>query len=167
MRGSRRVPSLVTYAVGTSVLGRLLVATSDRGVCAVSLGDLDEPLERELRRDFPRARLARDDQALAPTLAAVAAHLAGGATPSGPVDLDGTPFQRRVWAALLAVPRGETRSYAEVAASIGLPATAARAVARACAQNRVALLVPCHRVVRGSGDLSGYRWGVERKARLA
>ena len=145
----------------------MLVATSARGIRALSLGDADEPLEAALRHDVADASLTRDDGAVAGLAAAISAHLAGApAVEPLALDLVGTDFQRRVWAALLDIPRGETRSYAELAASLGLPATSARAVARACADNHVAVLVPCHRVVRGSGELSGYRWGVERKARL-
>ena len=149
-------------------VGLALVAATARGICAISLGDDADALAAELSREFPRAALVRQDED--PRLAAladgVAAVLAGeGDAAALPVELRGTPFQVAVWTALRAIPRGETRSYAELAAQLGRP-SAARAVARACATNRVAVVVPCHRVVRGSGDVSGYRWGVERKRRL-
>jgi AraC family transcriptional regulator of adaptative response/methylated-DNA-[protein]-cysteine methyltransferase len=125
-------------------------------------------VERALRADFPRATLERDDDAGGAWVRAVLQRLRDprrqrGATP--PLDVDGTAFQWQVWTALQAIPAGERRSYAEVAAAIGRP-TATRAVARACATNKVAVLVPCHRVVRGDGERSGYKWGVERKRAL-
>lgn len=166
----------IRYTVVDSMLGRLLVAATDAGVCSVSIGDDDDALTAELEREFPRATITRDDGALAPWAAAVATHAAGGHAAERPeatrphhaaipLDLHGTVFQLRVWQALREIPPGETRSYREVAAAIGQP-TATRAVARACATNRAALLVPCHRVVRADGDRSGYRWGPERKRRL-
>ena len=157
----------VRYAIVDSVLGRMLVATTSRGVCALALGDSDVALEQGLRADLRRASIARDEAALGAVAGRLVAHLAGAPLGEPPaLDLVGTAFQRRVWRALLEVARGSTCSYADLASAAGLPASAARAVARACAQNPVAVLVPCHRVVRGSGGLAGYRWGVERKARL-
>lgn len=158
----------IAWTVRASSLGRALVAATDRGVCAVSLGDDDESLAAALAAEFPRAALVRrdDDPRLATLADAVAQVLAGGGDPASiPVELRGTPFQVAVWTALRAIPRGETRSYAELAAAIGHPG-AARAVARACATNHVAVVVPCHRVVRGTGEVSGYKWGVERKKAL-
>jgi AraC family transcriptional regulator of adaptative response/methylated-DNA-[protein]-cysteine methyltransferase len=156
----------VRYAIAASPLGRLLVAETDRGVCAVQIGESDRALEAALRGDYPKARIERDDRALRPSLAAILAHL-GGEIPrlDLPLDVAASAFQWRVWRALQEIPRGETRSYAEVAEAVGRPG-AARAVARACASNRVALLVPCHRVVRADGSTGGYRWGAARKRRL-
>lgn len=151
-----------------TVLGHALVAASERGVCAVLLGDDPRALQEELQREFPKAQLARvdagRDEFLAPRVRDVADALAQrGATV--PVELVGTAFQHRVWQALMRIPAGETRTYAELARLLGQP-KAARAVARACAGNRVALLVPCHRIIRGDGSLGGYRWGLPRKQAL-
>lgn len=156
----------IRYTLADSPFGRLLVGATDRGICAVSVGDEDRPLEAELRREYPNAGIERDDAALRPWLDAVLPALEGkeGAREL-PLDLQATAFQWRVWRALQEIPRGETRSYGEVAAALGQP-SAARAVAQACASNRVALVVPCHRVVRGDGDSGGYRWGAERKRRI-
>lgn len=154
----------IRFTVARSRLGTLLVAVTERGVCAVHLGASEPALVEALAKEFPAADRVRDDAALARWAARVA-EAAEGAAPAVPLDLRGTAFQLRVWRALQEIPRGETRSYAEVAAGIGQPG-AARAVARACAANRVALLVPCHRVVRGDGTRSGYRWGAERKRTL-
>lgn len=151
-----------------TALGQALVAASERGICAVLLGDDVATLAAELAREFPNADLQRVDAGrddfLAPRIRAVADALAGGAA-RVPVELVGTAFQHRVWQALMRVPPGETRSYAELADHLGMP-RGARAVARACAGNRVAVLVPCHRIVRGDGSLGGYRWGLPRKQRL-
>lgn len=159
----------IRYTVVGSPLGRVLVAVTTRGVCAVSLGDDDATLERDLRAEYPRATVERVDAGdawVASLVRGVATSLAGGATAAEiPLDVRGTAFQWSVWHALLRIPMGETRTYSELARSIGRP-TAARAVARACASNRAAVIVPCHRVVREDGSLGGYRWGVERKARL-
>ncbi len=157
---------VIRYTTAASALGRLLVAATERGVCAVQLADSDGALQEGLRHDYPLAELRRDEKALRPTLAAILAHL-GGEVPALdlPLDLTGTDFQGRVWRALSAIPLGETRSYAQVAQAVGRP-RAVRAVARACASNRVALIIPCHRVVRGDGSSGGYRWGVGRKQRL-
>ncbi|HEU4643613.1 MAG TPA: bifunctional DNA-binding transcriptional regulator/O6-methylguanine-DNA methyltransferase Ada [Gemmatimonadaceae bacterium] len=156
----------IRYAITRTAFGRLLVAATERGVCAVSLGESVEELEGGLRREFPRADITRADDALSEWVRAIVAHLEGESTALAvPTDLHGTEFQMRVWRALREIPYGDTRSYGEIARSIGQPA-AVRAVARACAGNRVALVVPCHRVVREGGALGGYRWGVERKRRL-
>ena len=154
----------IRYATAPSPVGRVLVAATERGVCAVSLGDDDERLAAALRAEFPNARI--EPGAIAGWMEAIVASIAGGADlRSVPVDLQGTAFQQRVWRALRDIPRGRTASYGEVARAIGRP-DAARAVAGACARNRVALLVPCHRVVRGGGAPGGYRWGEERKRAL-
>jgi AraC family transcriptional regulator, regulatory protein of adaptative response / methylated-DNA-[protein]-cysteine methyltransferase len=162
-RGAR-----VAFTIVGTPLGRLLVGATERGVCAVALGDDERTLERELRDEFPRATVERDDTALAAPVAEIVAQLRGEGAEGAPafsLDVRGTAFQWQVWRALQAIPRGETRTYAQVAASLGRP-SAARAVARACASNRVALAIPCHRVIRGDGGLGGYRWGVERKDEL-
>ena len=156
----------IHYALSESPLGMVAVAATAQGVCAVRLGDDAEELERELREEFARATLQRDDEELAAYLETIMSHL-NGRTPhlDLPLDVRATAFQKQVWQALQAIPYGETRSYGEVATAIGKP-SAVRAVARACASNPVALAVPCHRVVRADGNLSGYRWGVERKEKL-
>jgi len=161
-RGAR-----IAYAIVDSPLGRLLVAATERGVCFVSLGEHDAELEAALKAEFPKAdAIVRDEAAIAPALEAVLDYLRG-ATPHVelPLDVRATAFQRRVWQELMAIPPGETRSYAEIAAALGLP-KAQRAVGRACATNPVAILVPCHRALRADGTLGGYRWGLTRKAAL-
>lgn len=157
----------IRFAVVPSPLGKLLIAATPDGVCTVNLGDDEAQLERRLRAEFPRARVERDeDGSLAALADRVLAHLRGdGPSHDLPLDVRGTAFQQRVWRALLAIPYGETRSYAEVAASIGRP-SATRAVARACATNPVAVVIPCHRVVRSDGGLGGYAGGIERKVKL-
>lgn len=156
----------IRYTTTATRLGRLLVAATERGLCAVALGDDDTVLLDDLRREYPRATIEPADDELESWLDAILAYLEGERTQLPlPLDLPATDFQRRVWQALREIPYGTTRSYRELAESIGRP-TAARAVARACASNRVALVIPCHRVVRGDGDLSGYRWGADRKRRL-
>ncbi len=156
----------VRFATAGSPLGRLLVASTERGLCAVQLGESDAALEAALRKDYPRAEVVRDERVLKPTLAAILAHLDGGVPSLDlPLDVAATRFQWRVWRTLQRIPYGETRSYAEVASALGQP-TAVRAVARACASNRVALVVPCHRVVRADGSPGGYRWGASRKQKL-
>ena len=151
-----------------TALGTALVAASARGICMVELGANERALETKLRAEFPKADLQRVDTGrdafLAPRVRAVADMLAGKQARVD-VDLLGTAFQKKVWDALMRIPPGETRSYAEVAAQLGAP-NAARAVASACARNRIAVLVPCHRVVRGDGSVGGYRWGLPLKRRL-
>ena len=158
----------IRWTVVDTVLGRTLVAATERGICAVELGDDDAALERRLCEEFPLAQLERveagRDDFLAPRLRAVAERLAGGDA-EVPVDLLGTGFQQRVWEALMKIPIGDTVSYAGLAQSLGTP-RAARAVASACAHNRIAVVVPCHRVIRGDGSLGGYRWGLPRKQHL-
>ena len=151
-----------------TALGQALVAATDRGICSITLGDDAAALEEGLRSEFPKARLQRveegADEFLAPRLREVARMLAGQAARLD-IELIGTAFQQRVWQALMKIPAGQTLSYAQLAASVGRP-TATRAVARACAQNRLAVIVPCHRIVRGDGSLGGYRWGLPRKLAL-
>ncbi len=144
----------------------MLVAAAGRGICALFLGDSVEELERELRDEFNAAELRRDDHALRADAKNLREYLRGrSAAPDLSVELIGGEFQRRVWDALRNIPFGQTRSYQQVAEMIGQPA-AVRAVANACASNRIALLIPCHRVVRADGSLAGYRWKAERKERL-
>ena len=162
----------VRYSVIGTVLGSVLVAATDAGVCAVRIGACEEDLVAELSAEFPQASVTCDDDGLAPVtdvVAALASGRAGGdrgsaATGIG-LDLRGSAFQVQVWEALRTIEAGSVRSYAEVAAQIGRPG-AARAVGSACAANPVALLVPCHRVLRSDGALGGYRWGVDTKANL-
>lgn len=152
----------IAYTVADSPLGRMLVAATVRGVCAVRFGD-DESLVAELCAEFPRASLVHDADEVEPHVAAVLEHLVGRRLSLDlPLDLAATAFQQRVWEALREIPYGETRTYAQIAELIGQPG-AARAVGRACALNPVALAVPCHRVLGSGGKLTGYRWGVERK----
>jgi AraC family transcriptional regulator, regulatory protein of adaptative response / methylated-DNA-[protein]-cysteine methyltransferase len=156
---------LIEYGVFDSPLGRLLVAATRRGVTSVAFGD-DEVLARELASSFPRAALKRDPDAVRHHVAAIRRFLEGhGRSLRLPLDIGATEFQRRVWSALQRIPCGETRTYQEIAAAIGQP-HASRAVARACAMNPVALAIPCHRVIRTGGSLSGFRWGTHRKAAL-
>ncbi len=154
------------HACAQSWLGRVLVAVTARGVCAILIGEDDAALLADLAARFPKAALAPAGQAQAALIAqAVRTVEAPDAAHNLPLDIRGTAFQRRVWQALQAIPAGGTRSYAEVAAALGL-ARGARAVAAACAANTLAVAVPCHRVVGGDGGLAGYRWGLERKRRL-
>ena len=147
-------------------LGRLLVAATSRGVCAVAMGSSDTELTRALSREYPAATIAADAGALAQWTKAILAHLAGSQPRLDlPLDVQATAFQWQVWQALASIPYGETRTYSQVASSIGKP-RAVRAVARACATNPVALAVPCHRVVPAAGGEGGYRWGVNRKKAL-
>lgn len=156
----------VRYACVATPLGRLLVASTSRGVCSVALGDSDAALVRALQAEYPRARIVRGGSGLDAAVAGVVACLEGR-TPQVdlPLDIKATAFQWQVWNALRAIPRGETRTYAELARAINRP-TAARAVARACATNPVAVAVPCHRVVPAAGGVGGYRWGSGRKEKL-
>ncbi len=164
-RRAERGPT-IRYVVLDSPVGRLLVAATERGVCRVRLGDADGALEASLRAEFPEAELAADADGIGAWAREIVRHLEGERRRVDvPLDLHATAFQRRVWNTLRAIPSGQTRSYAKIAEAVGAPG-AARAVARACATNPVALIVPCHRVVRGDGGLGGYRWGVARKGVL-
>lgn len=157
---------VVRYSLVDSALGRLLVAGTGAGVCAVKLGDADGPLVAELRAEFPAATLEEGPRTLGPWVRALKT-CAQGRVPDAelPLDVRATAFQWQVWRFLQSIPPGETRTYSEVASSIRRPA-AVRAVARACATNPVALAVPCHRVIGKDGTLTGYRWGLRRKAAL-
>ena len=157
---------VIGYTIVDSPLGRLLVGATAAGVSAVYLDDDDEVLERTLRGEYPLARITRDDADLNGWVAAIVAHLAGQFPHLDlPIDVQATAFKRRVWEELRAIPAGAIRSYGEIARGIGQP-KAVRAVANACATNPVAIVVPCHRVVRADGTPGGYRWGAERKAAL-
>src|SRR5438270_1449575 len=168
-RGAVAVP--IRYTIIESELGQVLVAATDKGICAVRfgksrLGNCREELEQLLRREFPYAIRKHDDAGLRPHAEALRQYLSGQElTPALPFDIQATAFQRRVWEHLQTIPRGTTKSYSEVARDIGQP-TATRAVANACAANPVALVIPCHRVVREDGGLGGYRWGMKRKRAL-
>jgi AraC family transcriptional regulator of adaptative response/methylated-DNA-[protein]-cysteine methyltransferase len=159
-------PDEILFTLEDSSLGRVLVARSARGLCAVLLGDEDDALVKELRARFPRSALREDGAALAATAAEVVAMVEA---PSRgwdlPLDLRGTEFQRTVWRTLREIPAGETASYTEIASRIGRPGSV-RAVGGACAANPLAVVVPCHRALRSDGALAGFRWGVERKRAL-
>ena len=156
----------IRFAIGECSLGAILVAATARGLCAILLGDDADALARELQDRFPHATLRGDDEDFARTVALVVGFVeAPGVGLDLPLDIRGTAFQQRVWQALRAIPAGTTASYADIAARIGRP-KAVRAVAQACAANALAVAIPCHRVVRSDGALSGYRWGVQRKRAL-
>ncbi|MOA10495.1 Bifunctional transcriptional activator/DNA repair enzyme Ada [compost metagenome] len=156
----------IRCALGECSLGSFLVAQSGIGVCAILLGDDPEALLRDLQDKFPRAQLIGGDSGFEQLVAKVIGFIeAPNLGLDLPLDVRGTAFQERVWQALREIPPGSTASYAEIAERIGSP-RAVRAVAQACAANSLAVAIPCHRVVRSDGNLSGYRWGVERKRRL-
>jgi AraC family transcriptional regulator of adaptative response/methylated-DNA-[protein]-cysteine methyltransferase len=156
----------IEYTIVECSLGRLLVAGTERGVCNVRFGEHDDELEHGLAAEFPFASLRRNDVRLKPWSESLVRYVDGHARHLDvPLHVRGSRFQRRVWDALRAIPRGSTRSYADVARTIALP-RGARAVARACATNPVAVLIPCHRVVASDGSAGGYRWGTERKRAL-
>ena len=156
----------VRYSTVSSALGRLLIAATERGICAVRFGDSSRELVTELRREFPLAdiqeEISRNNGLVERVVACAEGH---GVDPDIPLDIRGTAFQAKVWETLRKIPRGETRTYADVAKAIGQP-EAVRAVANACASNPIAVVIPCHRIVRSDGSLGGYRWGVDRKQRL-
>lgn len=160
------VGAVIRFAVAESALGAILVAQSQRGICTILMGDDPDLLVRDLQDHFPKAELIGGDSDFEQLVAQVVGFVeAPGIGLNLPLDVRGTAFQQRVWQALREIPVGETASYAEIAARIGAP-KAVRAVAQACAANRIAVAIPCHRVVRRNGDISGYRWGVERKREL-
>jgi AraC family transcriptional regulator, regulatory protein of adaptative response / methylated-DNA-[protein]-cysteine methyltransferase len=163
-RGGRGVN--INYTIVASSMGRLLVAMTERGVCAVRMGDSDSDLENNLREEFPHAEITRADSTLRETVQKILSHLDNNEPRLDlPLDIRSTAFQRQVWEKLRAIPYGQTVSYGEVAKALGKPG-AVRAVGRACATNPVALVIPCHRVVREDKSLGGYRWGLERKKKL-
>lgn len=156
----------IRYTLADTSLGRVLIAATDKGVCAVRIGDSDKALEATLRDEFAKADITRDDRSLASYVRDIVGAAEGsGITHEIPLDIRHTAFQGKVWQALRKINLGETRSYQQVARAIGEP-RAVRAVANACASNPVALVIPCHRVVRSDGKEGGYRWGVERKQQL-
>jgi AraC family transcriptional regulator of adaptative response/methylated-DNA-[protein]-cysteine methyltransferase len=156
----------IDYAVVPTALGPVLVAATERGVCRIAFGEGEAPLVEALAHELPFAALHRDEARLAGWCAAIADYVAGSCERLElPLDVRASAFRRRVWDALAAIPRGATRSYADVARAIGMPG-AARAVAGACAANPVAVAVPCHRVVASDGAAGGYRWGAWRKRAL-
>jgi AraC family transcriptional regulator, regulatory protein of adaptative response / methylated-DNA-[protein]-cysteine methyltransferase len=164
-----RRPALIRYAVDFTPLGYAFVGLTERGLCCLYLLDDTNPTPglARMRADFPGAELVEDRAALGPMLERVRAHLTDGhACDDLPLDLHGTPFQKKVWEALRTIPRGTTRTYGAVAQQLGLPVSAARAVGTACGANPVSVLVPCHRVLRSNGELGGFRWGLERKRAL-
>jgi AraC family transcriptional regulator of adaptative response/methylated-DNA-[protein]-cysteine methyltransferase len=156
----------IRFAVGECSLGALLVAASDQGVCAILLGDDPDALVRDLQDRFPKARLTGGDTGFERLVARVVGFVERPAVDFDlPLDVRGTAFQQRVWQALRAIPAGATATYRDIARRVGAP-KAVRAVAQACAANALAVAIPCHRVVRTDGALSGYRWGVQRKRAL-
>ncbi len=156
----------ISYTIVASPFGRLLVALTERGVCAVRMADTDAELEQDLRAEFPAAAIQRDDVALLEPVEKILHHLTDKEPRLDlPLDIRATAFQRQVWEKLRAIPYGQTVSYGAVAKSLGKPG-AVRAVGRACATNPVALVIPCHRVVREDQSLGGYRWGLDRKQQL-
>jgi AraC family transcriptional regulator, regulatory protein of adaptative response / methylated-DNA-[protein]-cysteine methyltransferase len=160
------VAASIRYTFTDSPLGRMLIAATDKGICAIQFADSDDELEHGIKHEFPFALRRRDDAALEGWKLGLLRKMQGQKTSAAlPLDIRATAFQRRVWIYLQSIPFGETRSYGEVAKGIRRP-TAARAVARACATNPVAVAIPCHRVVREDGGMGGYRWGVERKRDL-
>jgi AraC family transcriptional regulator of adaptative response/methylated-DNA-[protein]-cysteine methyltransferase len=156
----------ITYTIADSQLGRVLVGATERGISAVYLGDRDSDLTAALREEYPQAEIRCGTGAHSKWVREIVRHLAGSNPQLDlPTDVAATAFQRRVWEALRAIPLGTTRTYSEVAKSIGKP-SAIRAVGHACATNPVSIVVPCHRVVRTDGSLGGYRWGLRRKKLL-
>lgn len=163
-RGAVAAP--IRYTCADSPLGRILIATTDKGICSIQFADSDEELEQGLKQEFPFALRRRDEQGMAELTQKLMRHMGGlDVAATLPLDIQATAFQRRVWSYLQTIGFGETRSYAEVAKAIRRP-KAVRAVAHACATNPVAIAIPCHRVVRSNGDLAGYRWGLDRKKAL-
>ena len=160
------IAATIRYTFTDSPLGRMLVAATEKGICAIQFADTDDELTEGLKREFPFAVRKRDDESMQVWTKALLSQMEGQKlNRSLPLDIQATAFQRRVWAHLQSMPFGTTQSYGEVAKAIGRP-TAARAVARACATNPVAVAIPCHRVVREDGGMGGYRWGVQRKETL-
>ncbi len=154
------------FAIGEGSLGAILVAKSEKGICAIFMGDNTEELTHHLQDRFPKTHLVGGDQKLEQVVATVIDFIAAPSVGCDlPLDIRGTSFQQRVWEVLRKIPLGSTATYTDISKQIGLP-KAARAVAGACAANPLAVVIPCHRVIRSDGSLSGYRWGVERKEML-
>lgn len=154
----------IYFALGKCYLGDFLVAQTSKGICALFIGP-PEKILKELQDSFPKAQLIGDDSNFKYTIAQIVALLEGESNINLSLDMSGTIFQKRVWEVLKHIPLGQTRSYSQIAEDMNMP-KAARAVAKACATNKIAILIPCHRVVRNNGNISGYRWGVEVKERL-
>lgn len=164
--GMLKKSAKIFYSVRPCPLGQLLVAVTERGICKVSLGASAETLTAEMAAEFAKAERIRDDEGLGCWVEQIIAYLEAGQPPLDlPLDIRATAFQIKVWRQLRQIPLGETRSYSEVAAAIGQP-KASRAVARACASNPAALVIPCHRIIRQDQGLGGYRWGIDRKQAL-
>lgn len=161
--GASGMPLL--WATTPTAVGVVIAVASPNGMCAVRIGADPDELRAEIGAEFPLAELVHDEDAMADVLRALRALALGDRVPDLPLDVRGTAFQARVWQALRRIPQGETRTYREVASDIGSP-TSVRAVASACAHNRAALVIPCHRVIRADGSLAGYAWGLEVKAQL-
>jgi AraC family transcriptional regulator of adaptative response/methylated-DNA-[protein]-cysteine methyltransferase len=160
------IAAAIRYTLADSPLGRMLIAATERGICAIQFARTDGELIEGLKREFPFATRKADDDRLRTWVSALLQHMRGRKLDDSlPLDIRATAFQRRVWTYLQSIPFGATRSYHQVAKAIGRP-TASRAVARACATNPVAVAIPCHRVVREDGSMGGYRWGIERKRAL-
>lgn len=158
--------ALIRYAIADCPLGKILVAATEKGICAVSLADSNRELESFLKKEYPAARLVSDPAFLKAPVAKLVRHLSGDSPSLDlPLDVSATAFQWRVWNELRRIPYGSTRTYGDIAKAIGSPG-AVRAVARACATNPAALVIPCHRVIRADNSTSGYRWGVQRKEKL-
>lgn len=158
--------TVIRFAIGKCSLGCVLIGLSDRGICAITLGDDADTLARHMQDRFPDAECTVNDQKLEHMVDAVIALVENPqAGLDVPLDVQGTVFQKQVWALLAQIPCGQTATYAEIAERIGRP-KASRAVAQACGANKIAVAIPCHRVIHSDGTLSGYRWGVERKAAL-
>jgi AraC family transcriptional regulator, regulatory protein of adaptative response / methylated-DNA-[protein]-cysteine methyltransferase len=170
--GPRGEGATIAYAIVASALGRLLMAGTRRGICFAAMGEADRTLVAELRGDYPLATIRvadpnrREDSRIGPWADALAEYIAGrAAMPAPPMDIRGTPFQFAVWDQLRAIPAGETRSYSEIARRISRP-RAIRAVGTANGANPISIIIPCHRAIRASGHLGGYRWGLDRKRQL-
>src|SRR5271156_2057305 len=170
--GPRGDGATIAYAFVSSALGRLLMAGTSRGICSAAMGEADPTLVAELRGDYPLATIRvadpnrREDSRIGLWADALAAYTAGNSKmPAPPMDIRGTPFQFAVWEQLRAIPAGETRSYSEIARRVGRP-RAIRAVGTAHGANPISIIIPCHRAIRASGHLGGYRWGLERKRQL-
>lgn len=153
------------WATTPAAVGVIIAVASPRGLCAARIGADRDSLVAEIAQEFALARLREDEESMTDVLVALRALALGSSAPSLPIDVQGTAFQARVWQALRTIPSGETRSYSQIAEQVASPSSV-RAVAAACAQNRVALAVPCHRVIRSDGSLAGYAWGLEVKQQL-
>jgi AraC family transcriptional regulator, regulatory protein of adaptative response / methylated-DNA-[protein]-cysteine methyltransferase len=165
--GKGGIGAEITYAIGKCQLGRVMVAATAQGLCRVCFGDTVKTVEQELTDEFPEAALRRNEKDMAEILATVIAVIDNHAQKVGalPIDIRATAFQAKVWSYLTRIPAGETQTYGEIAAGIGVP-KAARAVGRACGSNPIGVIIPCHRAVGASGSLTGYRWGIDRKKAL-